>query len=348
MAMLLSELAEKLDLQLQGQDLEIEGVNTLEAAGTKELSFLANPKYTKLLSSTQAGAVIVRPAEAELIGSALISENPYLDFARAIRFFASFRGKFQGQSELSFIHPEAEIASDVTIYPHVFVGAGSRVESGTILYSGVYIGENCHIGPGCTLYPQVVLMAGTRLGTRVILHPGVILGSDGFGFAQGETGSEKFPQIGVVVVEDEVEIGANSTVDRAALGETRIGKRTKIDNLVQIGHNVQIGEDCILVAQVGIAGSTKLGKRVIMAGQVGTAGHLDIADGCRIGAKSGLGKSLPPNTDVSGIPAMKHSQFLRYSALQPKLPDMYKRLRQLETEVKQLRSQQAQGENEDD
>ena len=181
-------------------------------------------------------------------------------------------------------------------------------------------------------------MAGTGIGDRVVLHAGVVLGSDGFGFAQSRAGMEKFPQIGRVIVEDDVEIGANTTIDRAALGETRIGRGTKIDNLVQLGHNVQVGKNSIIVAQVGVAGSTVIGDRVILAGQVGVAGHLSIGDGCRVGAKSGIGKTLPPNTDVSGIPAIPHGTYLRAATTIPKLPDMARRIKQLEKELEKLQS----------
>ena len=184
-----------------------------------------------------------------------------------------------------WIHPEAEIAPDTTIYPFASIGAGTIVESGVRIFSGVYIGENCRIGKGTTIYPNCTLMAGTIVGERVIIHPGAVLGSDGFGFAGAPEGLTKFPQVGRTVIEDDVEIGANTTIDRAALGETRVGRGTKIDNLVQLGHNVHTGQNCILVAQVGIAGSTILGNGVVLAGQAGLGGHLHLGDGCRIGGK---------------------------------------------------------------
>jgi UDP-3-O-[3-hydroxymyristoyl] glucosamine N-acyltransferase len=183
-------------------------------------------------------------------------------------------------------------------------------------------------------------MDGTRIGDKVILHAGVVLGSDGFGFAQAAQGLEKFPQIGRVVIEDNVEVGANSTIDRAALGETRIGRGTKIDNLVQIGHNVQVGENSIIVAQVGIAGSTTLGKGVVLAGQVGVAGHLTIGDGCRVAAKGGIHASIPPKTDLGGgMPSFEYKKYLRTVTTLPKLPEMSKRLRRLEKELARLQEQ---------
>ncbi|HKK32412.1 MAG TPA: UDP-3-O-(3-hydroxymyristoyl)glucosamine N-acyltransferase, partial [Desulfomicrobiaceae bacterium] len=235
-------------------------------------------------------------------------------------------------------HPEASVPDSATIGPNVFIGAGAEIGPDTTLFPGCYVGEECRVGQGCTLYPNAVLMAGTEVGDRVTLHAGVVLGSDGFGFAQSQNGMEKFPQIGRVVVEDDVEIGANSTIDRAALGETRIGQGTKIDNLVQLGHNVQVGKNSIIVAQVGVAGSTTIGEQVILAGQVGVAGHLTIGDKCRVGAKSGIGKDLKPGTDVSGIPAMPHGTYLRASTTLPKLPDMVRRIRKLEKELAKMQA----------
>lgn len=332
----ISGLARELDLEFQGQDGELFGCNTLDKAGASELSFLANPKYLNAAARSKAGAVILAPEHADIVQNRLLSTNPYLDFARAVHFFAEVQGSFQGISDLAFIHPEAEIEEGVTLYPFVYVGRGARIASGTICFSGSYIGEDCQIGPNCRLYPQVSLMAGTILGREVVLHPGVVVGSDGFGFAQGDAYLEKVPQIGRVVIEDGVEVGANSTIDRAALDQTRIGAGTKIDNLVQIGHNVQMGEQCIIVSQVGVSGSCKLGRKVILAGQVGLAGHLEIGDNCRVGAKSGLGKSLKPGTDVSGIPAFEHRKYLRSAGLYARLPELYQRIKKLESGLAKL------------
>lgn len=332
----LSELAQELDLKWQGSDLEIVGCNTLEEASENEITFLANPKYKKKLSSTRAGAVVLAFEHASLFPCALISQNPYWDFGRVVQLFAQPEGSFTGISEQAFVHPQAQVADDVTIYPFVYIGSGSVIESGCFLFSGVYIGENCHLQENCILYPNVSLMSKTTLGQGVVLHAGVVIGSDGFGFAQSEDIREKIPQIGHVCIDDNVEIGANSTIDRATLGQTRVGRNTKIDNQVQIGHNVQIGPNSVLVAQVGIAGSTKIGQNVILAGQVGVAGHLEIGDNCRAGGKSGITKSLKPNSDVSGYPAIEHKTFLRLSVLQSKLPEMYERIKKLEKKINQV------------
>jgi UDP-3-O-[3-hydroxymyristoyl] glucosamine N-acyltransferase len=341
--MLLSELARQLNLTLDGADREISGVNTLADAGPDQVSFLANPKYRDQLALTRAAAVILTAEDADGVETALISDTPYLAFARAVQLFARPQGSFSGQSGQSFIHPEASVADSATIAPNVFIGAGAEIGSDTTLFPGCYVGEECRVGQGCTLYPNAVLMAGTEVGDRVTLHAGVVLGSDGFGFAQSQAGMEKFPQIGRVVVEDDVEIGANSTIDRAALGETRIGRGTKIDNLVQLGHNVLVGKNSIIVAQVGVAGSTTIGDQVILAGQVGVAGHLTIGDRCRVGAQSGIGRDLEPGTDVSGTPAMPHGTYLRASTTIPRLPDMARRIRKLEKELEKMQALQSSG-----
>jgi UDP-3-O-[3-hydroxymyristoyl] glucosamine N-acyltransferase len=339
--MRLTEIATHLNLTLQGEDLDITGVNTLSDASPAELSFLANPKYAPQLTTTRAGALIIGADHAPAGTPCLISPNPYLDFARCVQLFARPQGSFTGQSELAFIHPEASIDSSAAIAPFVFIGPGTVIGQGVRIFSGTYVGEGCHVDEHTIIYPNCTLMSGTQVGKRVILHAGTVLGSDGFGFAQGIDGMTKFPQIGRTVIEDDVEIGANTTIDRAALGETRIGQGTKIDNLVQLGHNVRVGRNCILVAQVGIAGSTTLGDNVVLAGQVGVAGHLHIGDGCRIGAKSGVGQNVPPKQDLSGIPVMPHGTFLRASAITPKLPEMKRRLARLEKEMAALREELA-------
>jgi UDP-3-O-[3-hydroxymyristoyl] glucosamine N-acyltransferase len=337
--MLLSEIAAALGLPLQGGDMEVTGVNTLADASPSELSFLANPKYAPQLATTRAGAVIVSADQAREGMPCLLSPNPYLDFARCVQLFAKPQGGFEGISALAFVHPEATVDPEAAVGPFVSIGQGAHIGRGVRIFSGTYVGEDCFVDEDATIYPNCSLMAGTRLGKRVVLHAGTVLGSDGFGFAQGAGSMTKFPQIGRVVIEDDVEIGANTTIDRAALGETRVGQGTKIDNLVQLGHNVHVGRNCLIVAQVGIAGSTTLGDGVILAGQVGVAGHIHIGDGCRIGAKSGIGQDIPPKQDMSGIPVMPHGTFLRTSSIMPKLPEMKRRLSKLEKELAALREE---------
>jgi UDP-3-O-[3-hydroxymyristoyl] glucosamine N-acyltransferase len=338
--MTLRELATVLGTGLKGNgDLEITGVNTLEAAGPHELSFLANQRYVDLLASTRAGAVVIDEHHARLVQTALISATPYLVFARAVQLFSSPQGSFSGQSPLAAIHSEASVHPEATVYPFAYIGARTSIGRGTTVFSGVYVGEDCQVGEEVLLYPNAVLMARTEVGDRTIIHPGAVIGADGFGFARSTGGFEKFPQIGRVVIGQDVEVGSNSAIDRAALGVSRVGAGTKIDNLVQIGHNVTVGENCILISQVGIAGSTRIGDRVILAGQVGIAGHLSIGDNVRIGAKSGVGRDIPSDSDMSGIPAMDHRHFLKVASMLRKLPEMAKRLRGVEAELKHLKDQ---------
>ncbi|MGE4298699.1 MAG: UDP-3-O-(3-hydroxymyristoyl)glucosamine N-acyltransferase [Desulfovibrionaceae bacterium] len=347
--MKLKDLANTLGLALRGEDrgdAAITGVNTLDKAGPGEISFLANPRYADLLPGCRATAVIVDEAHADQAATALVSPTPYLAFARAVQLFATPQGCMRGISPLACLHAEASVDPSCTVYPFAFVGAGAEVGAGTTLFPGVYIGENCHVGAGCVLYPNATLMAGTQLGDRTIVHAGAVLGSDGFGYAPGPNGLEKIPQVGIVGVGSDVEIGANTAIDRAALGVTAIGSGCKIDNLVQVGHNVEIGPHSIIVSQVGISGSTKVGKGVTMAGQVGVAGHLKIGDGATIGPKSGIAKDVPPGVTMGGIPAVDQGTYMRTLALMPKFPDMARRLNRLEKELSALKAALAQGDTE--
>lgn len=338
MAYRASFIAEKLGLVLKGEDREITGINTLENAGPGDVSFLANPKYVQFLSATRAGAVIVSEEYAGEVATALVSTNPYFDFARAVGFFAKPQGSFSGISETAFIHPDAVLETDVTVYPFACIGPRTRIGAGTRVFSGVYIGEDCVIGEGCTLYPNAVLYAGTTLGKDCIIHAGAVLGADGYGFVRTPLGIQKIPQIGVVTLGDDVEVGANTTIDRAVLGATSVGDSTKIDNLVQLGHNVIVGRESFIVSQVGVSGSTKIGDRATLAGQVGVAGHLSIGNNVTIGPQSGVGKDIPDNVTCGGTPSVDGKTFLRTMAVMPKLPDMYTRLRRLEDEIKELKT----------
>ncbi len=294
----LSQLAALLKREFIGEDVEILGCNTLMDAREWEISFFGQSKICKISQIYQAGAVIVDHSYKDSVKNSIISDNPYLDFAKVVSLFAKEQGEFHGISEFSYVHEDAVVGEGVTIYPYVYIGPRARIGKSTKIFPGVYIGEDVSIGEECIIYPNVVIMGGCEIGNRVILHPGVVIGADGFGFALGDEGREKFPQIGKVVIEDDVEVGANSTIDRAALGETKVGRGTKIDNQVQIGHNVKVGANSVIVAQVGIAGSTTIGNNVILAGQVGIVGHVNITDGVIIGAKSGVSKDIKKEGDL--------------------------------------------------
>ncbi|RQD65592.1 MAG: UDP-3-O-(3-hydroxymyristoyl)glucosamine N-acyltransferase [Desulfonatronovibrio sp. MSAO_Bac4] len=341
--MLLSELAAKLCLQYTGSDFEIKGVNTLQDAEPHEISFLANPKYIQLLNTTKAGAVIIDPESSEKVSRAIISNSPYLDFARTVKLFDRIQGFEKDYSDQAFVHESAEIGDGVIIHPMAFVGPGAVIGKNTRIFPFTYIGENCIIGEDCLIYPNVTIMSDCILGNRVIIHPGAVIGGDGFGFVPNGEIREKIPQVGTAVIEDDVEIGANTTIDRATLGKTVVGQGTKVDNLAQIAHNVQIGPNSVIISQVGISGSTMLGRNVILGGQVGVAGHLKIGDNARVAAKSGVGKDIPSDTDWGGIPAMGHSTFLKNAVLMPKIPQIFKRVKKLENQLKELQELLPQG-----
>jgi UDP-3-O-[3-hydroxymyristoyl] glucosamine N-acyltransferase len=337
--MLLSEIARQLSLPLKGEDCEITGLNSLADAGPGELSFLANPKYVPQLSETHASAVIVRPEFIESVPCALVSEEPYADFGRALSLFSSAPAVFDGVSEQAFVHPAAEVGESTGVFPFAYISAGARIGKNCQIYPGCFVGENCSIGDNTVLFPNVAIMPGTAIGKNCILHAGVVIGADGFGFARAGGGIQKIPQVGRVSIGDNVEIGANSTVDRAVLGVTRIGNDTKIDNLVQIGHNVEIGERCLIVAMVGVAGSTKVGDEVTIAGHTGIAGHLKIGNKATVGPFTAVPKNVAEHTTVGGIPAMDGGTYLRWVTVMPKLPDMLKRLNALEKELAKIKSE---------
>ena len=333
----LSELAAKLGLTLKGEDKAVSGVATLEEAGPGDISFLANPKYIPQLATTKAGAVVIHPDHSAEVGAALVSPDPYRDFSRIMYLFARPQGSFEGISPQACVHPEAEMGRNCTVYPFCYIGPRACLADGVTLFPGCYVGEDASIGAGTVLYPNVSVMAGTKIGEKCIIHAGVVLGADGFGFVPTPAGIEKIPQVGIVRIGNNVEIGANTTIDRASLGETVLDDGCKIDNLVQIGHNVRVGRYTMLVSQTGISGSTKVGERVIMAGQAGIAGHLNIGDGAVIGPKSGVGKDIAPGQTVMGMPPMEGRQYLRYMVTAPKLMDMIKKIKQLEKDVAELR-----------
>ncbi len=339
----MTALAEALGLELRGTDSVIKGVGTLEKADAEHISFLANPKYVKLLETTKAGAVICEEQFAALVPKALVSTNPYLDFAKVVSMFAHPQGSFSGISELAYRSPSATLAPGCTVYPFVYIGSDAFIDEGSVLFPGTYVGENSRIGKNCILYPNSVLMAGTELGDGVVVNAGAVLGSDGFGFAPGPQGLLKIPQIGTVEVGDDVEVGANTCVDRAVLDKTKIGSGTKIDNLVQLAHNVVLGKHCLIVSQVGISGSTTVGDGVTIAGQAGISGHLHIGDGATLGPRTGLERNIAPGEIVGGAPAMDKATFLRTLATMPKLPDMRRRLKTLEKELEMIKKQLQQG-----
>ncbi len=334
----LGELSRVLGATLRGDaEIRVRGLRPLEVAGPDEISFLTHAKYVSLLSRCKAGALIVSSSFQDLEYPLLISDNPYLTMARAAQLFAPVPEATPGVHPTAWVAPEAQVDPTASLGPLCQLGTGSRVGAGTILHGGVVVGNEVEIGNGCLLYPNVAVLDRCKIGHNVIIHAGTVIGSDGFGFAQDEQGRHvKIPQSGIVQIDDDVEIGSNCSIDRATFGRTWIQRGAKIDNLVMIAHNVVVGEDSILVAQVGISGSTRIGKHVVLAGQVGVAGHLEIGDGARVGAKSGVPHSIKPGEDMLGIPAVPSKQFFQTFANLQRLSQFKEQLRQLQNRVRQL------------
>jgi UDP-3-O-[3-hydroxymyristoyl] glucosamine N-acyltransferase len=329
----LSDLAARIGARVEGEgDVIVSGIAPIEEAGPGQVTFLANPKYARFVQGSKASAIIARDAVPGVQTAFLVSENPYFAFACAVEAFHPPARIALGISEMASVDPLARLGKDVTVSPFVVIGEGAEVGDRTVLFPGVCLGKRVSIGPDCLIYPNVVLYDGVTVGSRVILHAGCVIGSDGFGFAPTQEGFRKIPQVGTVEIEDDVEIGANTTIDRATLGVTRICRGAKLDNLIQVAHNVVIGENTVIAAQAGISGSTRIGSRVMIGGQAGLAGHLEVEDGIMLGAKCGVPDSLRASESRvwSGIPAMPHSTWLRFATLLPKIPELFRRVKRLE------------------
>jgi UDP-3-O-[3-hydroxymyristoyl] glucosamine N-acyltransferase len=333
---ILKELAQRLGCTLRGDGaVEVHRVCGIEESGPGDLTFVASRKYAACLATTRASAVILSPALETPLPS-LLSPNPYLAYARAASLLHPQERPRAGVHPSAVVDPSARIGDGVhvgalaVIGPRVTVGARSVIHPHVVLYEGASVGEDC------VLHSGVQVRERCRLGHRVTVQNGAVIGGDGFGFARDHDGRyEKIPQVGIVVVEDDVEIGALTAIDRASMSETRIGRGTKIDNLVQVGHSVVIGEDTVLAGQVGIAGSTRVGDRVTLAGQVGVAGHLTIGDGAIATAQTGIPSSIEAGQMVSGYPAMDNRTWLKSAAVFPRLPEILKRLRELEARLEE-------------
>ena len=336
--MLLRDIAERLGCDLRGDGaVPIHSVAAIDQAGPGDLTFVANPKYASHLAGTRAAAVIVSSEVATTLPS-LLSTNPYLAYARAVALLHPEERPEAGIHPSAEVHPSAILDEDVHIGALVVVGPRARIGRRSVLHPHVVLAADAALGDDCVLHSGVQVREGCRLGNRVIVQNGAVIGADGFGFAKDEQGRyHKIPQRGIVVVEDDVEIGALTAIDRAALAETRIARGVKIDNLVQVGHSVTIGEDTVLAGQVGIAGSTRVGRRVTLAGQVGVAGHLDVGDGVIATAQTGIPASVEAGRVVSGYPAIDNRAWLKSSAVFARLPELQKRVRELEREIEALK-----------
>jgi UDP-3-O-[3-hydroxymyristoyl] glucosamine N-acyltransferase len=331
---ILRELAARLGCTLRGDGaIDVRRVAGIEEAGPGDLTFVANPKYAARLTDTRATAVILSPDLQTPLPS-LVSTNPYLTFARAAALLHPPLRPAPGVHASAQVDPTAVLGAGVHVGALAVIGPRARVGARTAIHPQVVLYPDVDIGEDCVLHSAVQVREGCRIGHRVVVQNGAVIGGDGFGFARDQEGRyEKIPQLGIVVVEDDVEIGALTAIDRAAMRETRIGRGTKIDNLVQIGHSVTVGADTVLAGQVGVAGSTKIGSRVTLAGQVGVAGHLTIGDGVIATAQTGIPSSVEEGATVSGYPAIDNRAWLKSSAVFARLPELQKRLRELERKV---------------
>ncbi len=345
--MKLGEMAERLGCRLDtaSASIEIQRVAGIEQAGPGDLTFVANPKYLAQLATTCASAVIVAATtEVPASGTAVLrSDNPYLAFGRAVALLAAHVPPPPGVDPLSAVASDAVLGHAVSIGPFVTIGAGARIGARSIVYPNVVIGPGASLGEDCVVHAHVSIRERVSIGHRVVLQDGVVIGSDGFGFVKQADGTHfKIPQHADVVIEDDVEIGANTTIDRPAVGETRIGAGTKIDNLVQVAHGVSIGRRVLFAAQVGIAGSTVVEDDVVLAGQVGVAGHIRIGKGVVATAQTGVPNSIDAGELVSGYPAIANRDWLKSSAIFRTLPDVKKRVAGLEQAVRELEEKLAQ------
>ena len=336
------QIAEMLGGQVDGDDnAAVSNLSKIEEGTPGTLSFLANSKYEQHIYSTQASIVIVnadfKPESVLPSGLTLIRvADAYAAFARLLEAYNTYRKQPAGKEATAFVDPSATVSDDCYLGHHTVVSAGCSVGKGTVLHAGVYLGKSVIIGENCVLHPGVKVLEGCRIGDHCTVHAGAIIGSDGFGFAPDSANNyNKVPQIGNVIIEDRVEIGANTTIDRATLGSTILRKGVKLDNLIQVAHNVEIGENTVIAAQTGIAGSTKIGRDCMIGGQVGIVGHIHIADGVKIAAQSGIGSSIQKEGSiVQGSPAIEIGSFKRAYIGFRNLTKMEDRLRALEAQAK--------------
>jgi UDP-3-O-[3-hydroxymyristoyl] glucosamine N-acyltransferase len=327
-------------------ETEIRGISGIKEAGPGDITFVANPRYVPLLAETRASAAVVGPGVNSRHLPLVVVGNPDLAFAQVVALF----GPEPVVAPVG-VHPSAVVGKDVrlgervAVMPLVVIDDGAEVGAGTALYPHVYVGRGARIGRDCILYAGVKVRERCLLGNRVIVHSNTVIGSDGFGYATVEGVHHKIPQVGIVQIDDDVEIGANVTIDRARFDRTHIMEGTKIDNLVQIAHNVTVGQRCVIVAQTAIAGSTRIGDNVVIAGQSGVDGHIEVGSGVRMAARSGVTKDVAPGRVVSGFPAQAHDRELKLQASLRRVPELLRTVRELAEEVARLRAKVEKGES---
>lgn len=345
--MKLSELCTLLQGELVGNgDIEIKNLAKIQEAQEGDLTFLANPKYSRYLNDTKASAVLVSKSDTVNNIAYIKVEEPYLSFQKALDIiYPTNKVQFKGIHPTAVIGENVSIGKNANVGPLVYIGPNVKVGINTTIYPGCVISENTKIGKNCLIYSGVNIYNNCEIQDNVILHCGVVIGSDGFGFAPNQRSYNKIPQVGKVIIESDVEIGANSTIDRATIGETRIKKGCKIDNLVQIAHNVVVGENTVIAAQTGISGSTKIGEHVTVAGQVGVVGHIEVGDDAILAAQSGISKNVPKGEIWFGYPAGPISRQKKIEVSLRHLPEIHKKVKQLEKHITELKEKISKMEN---
>lgn len=337
----LNEIAAFLGGSVSGDGaVTIEQIRGLDEAGPGDITFVANAKYRKKLETTKADGIIVTPGTVCPNKNLVIVEDPYSSLAKLLEIYYPEEGNPAGISDAAWIEAGAEVSPEATVYPGVHIGRGARIGKRSVLYPGVFIGRDASVGEESILYPGVTVYRRCLIGSRVVLHAGVVIGADGFGFSLPGRENRKIPQVGYVQIDDDVEIGANSTIDRGALGRTWIQQGVKIDNLVQVAHNVVIGEYSVIVAQVGIAGSTQLGKGVLIGGQAAIVGHIRIGDGVMAAARTGIHKDIPPGQIIGGAPHQPYREWLKKEAALQKLPELRETVADLRRRIAALEKAQ--------
>lgn len=325
------------------KDAKVRTFAKIEEGVEGAISFLSNPKYTHYIYDTKSSVVIVNE-DVELEGTVAPTlirvKNAYESIAQLLQIYEASKPKKTGVSPQAYISPTAKLGKDSYVGPFACIGEGTVIGDGCQIYPHAVVGDNVKMGNGCILYPNTTVYQGCKIGNNVTLHAGSVIGADGFGFAPNADGYDKIPQIGIVTIEDNVEIGANTCVDRSTMGSTVIRKGVKLDNLVQVAHNVEIGENTVMSAQVGIAGSTKVGSWCMFGGQVGIAGHITIGDKTFLGAQSGVPGSLKGGEELIGTPPMNPRNYFKSQAIFRRLPDMYKELEALKKTIEELKSEE--------
>ncbi len=321
------------------KDAKVHTFAKIEEGTEGAISFLSNPKYTHYLYDTKSSIVIVNEGvelEKDVDATLIRVPNAYESIAKLLQIYEASKPKKTGVAPQAYIAPSAKLGNNCYVGPFAYVGEGAEIGDGCQIYPHAVVGDNVKVGSNCIFYPNTTIYQGCKIGNNVTIHAGSVIGADGFGFAPGADGYDKIPQIGIVVIEDNVEIGANTCVDRSTMGATVIHKGVKLDNLVQVAHNVEIGENTVMSAQVGIAGSTKVGSWCMFGGQVGLAGHITIGDKTFLGAQSGVPGSLKGGEELIGTPPMNPRQYFKSQAIFRRLPDMYKDLNDAKKKIEEL------------